>query len=238
MNSQKEISFGLRSMLKKVPRTLSRENNAELNNFHTNLSVSQRICTFTNHKTYIHPPPTKDFLQHPPSHRPYITTPSRIMKSWNSHQKSHITVQMHKIAYANLIRMSRTKIVHKISQGHLIRPKSVKSPMQQKTPKRIKSHEEISRRPQKSMKIPLGNVMRKVCSTKHEVAWEIGKKRRQKSFTGNTRKEGGRTLIKIAWPTMKANSNFMHNQLLAQHIFPISLSLSPETSHACLCITS
>jgi hypothetical protein len=47
--------------------------------------------------------------------------------------------------------------------------------------KTMKSHEEISQRPKKSMKIPIGNPIRKMCSTKHELAEGLGKKRRQNS---------------------------------------------------------
>ncbi len=61
--------------------------------------------------------------------------------------------------------------------------------------KSIKSHKEIWQRLTKSMKIPLGNPIRKIC-TKHEVTQGLSKKRRQSSFTGNARKEGKRTLIK------------------------------------------
>jgi hypothetical protein len=46
------------------------------------------------------------------------------------------------------------------------------------------------------MKLPFGSLIRKMCSTKHEVILGLDKKRKQSSFTGNARKEGGRTLIK------------------------------------------
>ncbi len=52
----------------------------------------------------------------------------------------------------------------------------------------MKSHKEISQRPTKCMKIPLGNLIRKMCSTKHEIAQGLGKKKRQSSFTVNARK--------------------------------------------------
>ncbi len=96
-------------------------------------------------------------------------------------------------------------------------------------PKSMLSQKEISHRPTKKAKI-----LRKICSTKHEVAQGLGKKRRPRSFTVNARKEGERTLIKIPWPAKKANSNFMHNQLptlaSSQHIphHPPPPSLSPE----------
>jgi hypothetical protein len=62
--------------------------------------------------------------------------------------------------------------------------------------KSIRSHKEISQQPTKSRKIPQGNHMRKMCSTKHKVAQGLCKKKRQSSFTVNARQEGGRALIK------------------------------------------
>jgi hypothetical protein len=66
------------------------------------------------------------------------------------------------------------------------------------------------------MKIPLGYLMHKMCSTKHEVILRLGQKRTQSSFTANATKGGGRTLIKIPRSrAIEANSNFMHNKLLS-----------------------
>jgi hypothetical protein len=71
-----------------------------------------------------------------------------------------------------------------------------------------------------------------MCSTKHEIAKGSGKKRRQSSFAGNARKEGGRTLIEIPLPAKKASLNFMHNQLLSPllNIFPINTPPPPIPS--------
>ena len=51
------------------------------------------------------------------------------------------------------------------------------------------------------------------------------KNKRQSAFRVNARKEGGgRTLFNILWLEKKANSNFMHNQILSPllNIFPIT----------------
>jgi hypothetical protein len=90
------------------------------------------------------------------------------------------------------------------------------------------SHSEISKKnhaaksrkshngPKTIMKIPLENLKRTTCSTKHAVAKGLSKiRRKQSSFTVKARKEGERTLSKMPWPAKKANSNFMHNQLLS-----------------------
>jgi hypothetical protein len=53
----------------------------------------------------------------------------------------------------------------------------------------MRSHNEISNPHTKSMKIPLGKLIPKMRSPKHEVAYGSGKKRRQSSFTFNARKK-------------------------------------------------
>jgi hypothetical protein len=64
-------------------------------------------------------------------------------------------------------------------------------------PKSMKSHKKISQQPKISMRIPLGNRIPKICSTKHEIVKLLGKNTGQSSLTGN------------------ASSNFMHEQLLS-----------------------
>jgi hypothetical protein len=84
---------------------------------------------------------------------------------------------------------------------------------------------------QNQMEIPLENLKRTTCSTKHAVAKGLSRIRmKQTSFTVKARKEGGRTLSKMPWPAKKANSNFMHNQLLSPllNIF----STNPSRMHA------
>ncbi len=104
----------------------------------------------------------------------------------------------------------------KISYGKLIR----------------KSHSGPLKAYNSATKTHTKNVQHKALSQKR-----VRQEKAQSSFTGNTRNEGGSTLIKIPWPAMKANSNFMHNQLLppllnasSQHI-PHGSSPPPPTPH-------
>ncbi len=84
-------------------------------------------------------------------------------------------------------------------------------------PKSMRSRKENSQPPQKSIKIPLGNLIRKMCSTKNKVAWGSGEKRRQSSFTVNVKKEGGIILIKLTLHAQPSTLAHTHTPFSRTH---------------------